>query len=195
MAVLVLVVAVIGALGIAVANYAAKNRKTLSPSPAPTKTYSGILYKIEKRADGGAWFTVLVNEDKTVKRVEANISSFGLKVGDEVLLTMRTENTQEKVVDILKQSDPLLKTVEGKVISSSEKMMALDWHGNKIVVNIGGSVKFSYKYNEETNTPGKQTEIRDLSQIKVGDYVVVGIDRAASSESLVVSTIEVLNSP
>ena len=54
--VLVLVTALIGAAGIAVANYAAKNKKAPPPQPTPalTKSYSGILYKVEKKDNGGS---------------------------------------------------------------------------------------------------------------------------------------------
>ena len=151
-------------------------------SPALSKIYSGILYKIEKKADGGSWFTVLVDEDKTVKRVEADIT--GLEVGDGVSLTETS---------ILKQDRPLLGTVTGKVVSASEKRLVLDWHRDYITVNIGETAKFSYKYDKETNAPGERNEIRDLSQIKVDSYVIVGIDTAASSESLIINTVQVLN--
>lgn len=192
--VLVLVTTLIGAAGIAVANYAAKNKKAPPPQPTPalTKSYSGILYKVEKKDNGGAWFTILVNEDKTIKKVEANASS--LKVGDRVLLTVKTENSQIQIVDIKKQDSPLQGTVTGKVISFSEKTLTLNLYGDEITVNIGESAGFSYKYDKDTNTPGKQIEIRDFSQIKVGDYVILGIDGVASSKSLVINTVQILNS-
>ena len=96
-------------------------------------------------------------------------------MGDKVLLTVKTENSQIQIVDIKKQDSPLQGTVTGKVISFSEKTLTLNLYGDEITVNIGESAGFSYKYDKDTNTPGVQTEIRDFSQIKVGDYVL-GID-------------------
>lgn len=168
-------------------------------SPVLSTNYSGILYKIEKRADGSAEFTVLVGKERTVKqfdagpKVAAEAKSSGLKVGDGVLLTVQSRGVQQEAVDILSQDDPLLWTLAGKVVSFSEKKMVLNWYENEITVNMGKTVRLSFKYDKATNTPGQQTEIDDFSRMKVGDVVVVGISKVASSESLVINTVQVLN--
>lgn len=164
-----------------------------------SKNYSGMLYEIENRDDRGVWFTVLVNEEKAVRRLNVaydmvtglNISD--LKVGDGVLLTVQIEGDREEVVDVLKQDNPLLGTLTGKVVSFSEKRMVLSWYENEISVNMGEMAKYSVKYDKETNTPGTQIEVSGFSRMKVGDAVVVGIDRVASSENLVINSVQVLN--
>ncbi len=168
-------------------------------APISSKTYSGMLYEVVRRDDGGAWFTVLMNEEKAVRKlgvapdVAAGANTADLKVGDAVLLTVQSKGVQQEVVEVLKQDNPLLWTLAGKVVSFSGKKMVLSWYENEINVNMGETVKLSVKYDRATNTPGQQTEVDDFSLMKVGDVVVVGIDRAASSGNLVVNTVQVLN--
>ena len=74
--VLVLVVALIGALGIAVANYAAKNRKTLLPTPTPVslrppRVYPPSLVRIDKNPDSIT--------DKPITRVDLLEKGFTTK--------------------------------------------------------------------------------------------------------------------
>lgn len=168
-------------------------------SPVVSRTYSGVLYKIEKNTDGTTWFTVLVDEDKTVKKfdvgpkvaTESKISD--LKVGDGILLMVQSSNLRQEVVSVLKKDNPLLWALSGKVVSTSGKKMVLNWYKNEITVNIGETAMFSFKYNKEMNIPGQQIEIEDFSRVKVGDDVVVGIDRETNSENLMINTTLVLN--
>ena len=88
-----------------------------------------------------------------------------------------------------------LGSIQGKVISFQKKALVLDSNGKEITVNMSESVKFSYKYDPKTNTPGKQIDISDFSGLKVGDDVSVWIDKTASSQNPTINTIQVLNSP
>ena len=103
-----------------------------------SRTYSGVLYKIEKNTDGTTWFTVLVDEDKTAKKfdvgpkvaTESKISD--LKVGDGILLMVQSSDLRQEVIGVLKKDNPLLWTLPGKVVSTSGKEMVLNWYTSMV---------------------------------------------------------------
>lgn len=195
--VLVLVVALIGALGIAVANYAAKNRKIPPPSSIPTNKHSGILYKIEKKDGGGGWLTALVYEDKTIKRLEVGPKVFvsNLKVGQAVTITVQNIKGSDKIVNILEMEQTQFAFVEGVIDSISEKTLVIDWYNNKIAVSMGASIKLSRKIDTIGGKllPGKQTTAKNFLSLAKGQYVYAFIDRTMQSEELIVKSVAIVS--
>ena len=195
--VLVLVVALIGALGIAVANYAAKNRKTPPPSSIPTNKYSGILHKIEKKDGGGGWLTALVYEDKTIKRLEVGPKVFvsNLKVGQAVTLTVQNIKGSDKIVNILEMGQAQFAFIEGVIDSISEKTLIINWYNNKIAVSMGASIKLSHKIDtiDGKLLPGKQTTAKNFLSLTKGQFVYAFIDRATQSEELIVKSVAIVS--
>lgn len=192
-----------------------KNTPPPQSTPVPVKTYSGILYKIEKKDDGGAWFTILVNEDKTVKKlgigpnasvkmrstktgesdVPQEAKSSDLKVGQAITLTAENVNGNDKIVSILEMGRTFFAFVDSRIVQVSEKSLLLDWHGNTISANMGKTLKLSRQFDSVNGQlfPGKQTNIPNFLSLKKGQFVYASIDRATDSGELMLNSVMIIS--